>query len=186
MLKALLQEQAIMQLVAERTKHFEQWLMQDGELRNFRIVLNHAQICALTEAMAQVFDINPEQIAETQDLIKQMAKQRQQAISADHPLVQEFWDVVEFIDEEDNPILNHSRDPQLIAINLNHFAEVATERKQHFPPLTELKRVLKACRSRKFLGVRTVNSAVNGKWNDQHQYSKRPTSIKCWVFEREK
>lgn len=147
---------------------------------------NHAQLCALVEALAIVAEINQEQIEQTHQLLLEMTVMRQQVINADHPLVQEFWDAFDFIDDNDVQVLNHSRDPNLIAVNLNHFAEIASERRQQFPPLTELKRVLKASRSRKFVGVRTVNSAINGRYNDQHMYDKRPTSVKCWVFEVEK
>lgn len=186
MLKAILQEAEVMRVVTERTRYYEDWLASNGDVKNIRIMKNHAQLCALVEALALVADINQEQIDQTHQLLLQLTVKRQLVINADHPLVQEFWDAFEFIDEDEHPVLNHSRDPGLIAVNLNHFAEVASERRQQFPPLTELKRVLKTSRSRKFIGVRTVNSAVNARYNDQHHYDKRPTSVKCWVFEREK
>ena len=186
MLKAILHESDVLNVVCERTRHYEDWLAGNSDVKNIRIMKNHAQLCALVEALAIVADINDEQIEQTQQLLLQLTVKRQQVINADHPLVQEFWDAFEFIDEDDYPVLNHSRDPGLIAVNLNHFAEVASERRQQFPALTELKRVLKTCRSRKFVGVRTVNSAVNARYNDQHHYDKRPTSVKCWVFEKER
>jgi hypothetical protein len=62
---------------------------------------------------------------------------------------------------------------------------VAAERRQQIPALTELKRYLKSSRKPKFADVRTVNSAINSAWNlrvDNPQ-AKRPSSVKCWVFE---
>lgn len=184
-LKAALHEQQIMDCVNNRCKHYEQWLSTFPDIKNIRIIKNHAQLCALVEALAIVADINQEQIEQTQDMLRDMAVKRQQAINADHPMVQEFWDVIDFIDDDNLPILNHSRDPKLYAINLNHFAEVAAERRQNAPPLTELKRLLKSARNRKFIGVRTINSGVNARHNETHPYAKRPTSVKCWVFAKE-
>ncbi|WP_288739505.1 toprim domain-containing protein [uncultured Rheinheimera sp.] len=186
MLKAIMNESKVMQVVTERTRFYEDWLAKNSDVKNIRIIKNHAQLCSLVEALAIAADINQEQIEQTHQLLLEMTAKRQLLINADHPLVQEFWDAFEFIDGDDHPVLNHSRDPKLIAVNLNHFAEIASERRQQFPPLTELKRVLKSCRSRKFIGVRTVNSLINQHWNDKNQFNKRPTSVKCWVFEKEK
>lgn len=186
MLKAVMHENQIMQTFNQRSRHFEKWLADNSDVKNIRIMKNHAQLCALVEALAIVADINQEQIEQTHQLLLEMTIMRQQVINADHPLVQEFWDAFDFIDDNDAQVLNHSRDPNLIAVNLNHFAEIASERRQQFPPLTELKRVLKASRSRKFIGVRTVNSVINARHNDKSMFEKRPTSVKCWVFEVEK
>lgn len=62
-----------------------------------------------------------------------MAQERQRAISADHPLVQEFWEAFDYLDTIPKPSvggpvhvprLNHSRDKALIAVNLNEFVEM--------------------------------------------------------------
>ncbi|MGL4735177.1 MAG: hypothetical protein ACRCWB_08865, partial [Enterovibrio sp.] len=121
----------------------------------------------------------------TCQLLRDMAAKRQQEINADHPTIQEFWDIVDFIDGDGEPVLNHSRDDSLYAINLNHFAEVATERRQIHPPLTDLKRLLKSARNRKFIDVRTVYSTINAQHNAKYPHSRRPISVKCWIFAKE-
>jgi hypothetical protein len=184
-LKAAMHEREIMATVNGRCKYYEQWLSTCPDIKNIRIIKNHAQLCALIEALAIVADITPEQIEQTQYMLRAMAVKRQQAINADHPMVQEFWDVIDFIDDNNLPVLNHSRDPKLYAINLNHFAEVAAERRQNSPPLADLKRLLKSARNRKFIDVRTINSGINARHNESNPYSKRPTSVKCWVFAKE-
>jgi hypothetical protein len=77
--------------------------------------------------------------------------------------------------------LNHSRDPQLIAVNLNHFVQVAAERRQQIPVIGDLKKVLRTSRRRKFLDVRVVNSQIRAK-----ESLKASTAIKCWVFQNDK
>ncbi|MGD7786532.1 bifunctional DNA primase/helicase, partial [Escherichia coli] len=119
------------------------------------------------------------------EMFIRLSLERQQAISADHPLVQEFWDIFDFLDGDDEPQLNHSRDEQLIAVNLNHFIQLATERRQQIPPISDLKRVLKTSRTHKFIEVRTVNSGINAEFNRRYPAApRRPATVKCWVFQR--
>ena len=105
-----------------------------------------------------------------------MAEERQHAINADHPRVQEFWETYDYIESrsDDQAILNHSRDEHLIAINLNEFVAKADALRQQIPEMNEIKKLLRTSRTRKFCDVKTVNSAL------------RSNSIKCWVFQREK
>jgi hypothetical protein len=121
--------------------------------------------------------------------LAKMAAARQQAIGADHPLVQEFWEIYDYIEtaEDDRPMLNHARGDGVIAINLQHFEHVANERRVHLPPIADLKRVLKTSRHRKFVDIRAVNSAINAHHNVEYLAApKRPTTVKCWVFEADR
>ncbi len=186
LLKAAMHEKQIMQCFDERVKYHEQWLTQQPDIKNVRIVKNHAQLCALIDAVALVTDINQEQIEATYKMLAEMAVSRQKAISADHPIVQDFWDIYDFIEGEDDEglsIVNHHRDPNKIAINLNHLAEIAAERKQQLPPLSDLKRLLKSCRSRKFVGITPVNSKVNERINMENPRANKAKTVRCWVFE---
>ena len=79
------------------------------------------------------------------------------------------------------PRLNHSADERLIAVNLNHFATVAADRRQTVPQLSELKRYLRTSRTRRFLDVKTVRSAIRSRDPQNHAL---PATVKCWVFER--
>ena len=56
------------------------------------------------------------------DELIEMAQAREVALDNDHPLVQEFWEVVEYLEStfEDRAVVDHSRDEKLIAINLRH------------------------------------------------------------------
>jgi hypothetical protein len=66
---------------------------------------------------------------------------------------------------------------------LNHFLQVATERRQQVPALRDLKKVLKTSARRKFVEIKTVNSQIK---NSQSPIATPSRSVKCWVFLREK
>ncbi|WP_404389945.1 toprim domain-containing protein [Pseudoalteromonas phenolica] len=186
LLKAAMNEKAVLECFNERFKFHETWLSEQPDIKNVRIVKNHAQLCALIDALALVTGINQQQIDATYQMLCDMAVDRQKAINAEHPLVQEFWDVFDFLegDGDSLKVVNHHRDDSKIAVNLNHFTEIAAERRQYVPPLTDLKRLLKSCRTRKFLGQQTVNSAVNARINSENPMARKPSAVKCWVFEK--
>ena len=121
------------------------------------------------------------------DELIEMAQAREVALDNDHPLVQEFWEVVEYLEStfEDRAVVDHSRDEKLIAINLRHMESVCNERRVKLPPLTELRDVLRTSRKHKFIDIKTVGSVINKQYN-QHTQAKdrKPDTVKCWVFER--
>ena len=185
-LQAALAEKEVMAQFDIKFAMYEQQLTNHPDLRNVRIIKNHAQLMALVDCLSVVADINAEQQEETRGELIKMAIERQLAVNADHPMVQEFWDVFDYLDGGDTPELNHSRDNELIAVNLNHFIQIAADRRQQIPPITELKRVLKTSRYRKFVDIRTVNSQVNDWFNKKYPGAeRRPLTVKCWVFQRE-
>ncbi len=184
MIKAIVQEKNIVDSVLTKTEEYEQLLADEPSICHIRVILNHAQICALVDALAMVIDLSQEQMNKTKQHIITMAKERQLAINSDHPFLQEFWEVYDFIQSEGRNTLNHARDPSLIAINLNQFLELATQRKQYLPSLIELKRLLKTGTTHKFIGQKSVNSAVNAEYNQNNASDYKPLSVKCWVFEK--
>jgi hypothetical protein len=76
---------------------------------------------AIADALSLVIKLTDEQKAALKGQIVAMAGERQQVINNDHVLVQEFWEAFDYLDGGDLSVLNHSRDPSLIAVNLNHF-----------------------------------------------------------------
>lgn len=84
------------------------------------------------------------------------------------PMVADFWEMAELIGMDK---LNHSRDLQLIAINLNHFARLAAEHQLKASSTLDLRRVLARSIDPKFLEQnKTVNSRIEQR------------AVKCWVF----
>jgi len=186
LLSAILKEKDILRLFAERMPLYQEKLAAHPEVKHQRLVKNHAQIMALVDCLPSVMPLPMAYRDAAQAQLVRMAVERQQAIGADHPLVQEFWELYDHIEsaEDDHAVLNHARSDGVIAISLRHFEQVANDRRLNLPPLTELKRVLKTSRARKFLDLRVVNSAINARFNAEHTHApKRPDTVKCWVFE---
>jgi hypothetical protein len=182
LLAAILCEADVMRMVVEATPRYEAQLQARPDIRSMRIAKNHAQLMALVDALALVVPLGEERTAAVRETLTEMAVARQRAINADHPVVQEFWDMFEYLDGDgDEPRLNHSFDEKLIAVNLNHFATVAADRRQTMPPLTDLKRLLRTSRVRRFVDVKTVRSALRARDPANRAL---PASVKCWVFER--
>jgi hypothetical protein len=70
------------------------------------------------------------------------------------------------------PGLDHSKNKEVVAVSLQEFVTVGGDHKQQIPLLIDLKKLLKGSRSHKFIGVKTVLSAITSK------------SKKCWVFKK--
>lgn len=188
LIKATMAEKAILSSIETRLPVHEKRLLSVKGVRNLRIVKNHAMLAALVDALSHVVHIGNVERDTTHAFIEDMASERQEAINADHPSVQTFWETYEFLNGDDSaPRLNHARkDEQQIAINLNHFVAVASDFRQQIPDISELKKLLKTSRARKFIGIKPVNSAINAAWNARRATeggAERPATVKCWVFE---
>jgi hypothetical protein len=187
LIKAICQEKAIFAEYLKRYEQHAETLRKDPLIRKARIVRNHAQMMALVDCLPLVVPISDEQRAEVRGFLLELAIERQQAINQDHPLVSEFWDIFDYIeDSSDSPVLNHSTDPALIAINLVHFEEVVNSRRGKAPPRADLMRVLKTSRNPKFVEIKPVHSGIHARYNKNlaEGESLKPKNVKCWVFER--
>ncbi|MBX9612457.1 MAG: toprim domain-containing protein [Burkholderiales bacterium] len=164
-------------------------LAQDG-IHKPRVAKNHAQLLSIATALRQVVKISDAEFGQVEAQIVAMARERQQSINADHPLVQEFWEAFDYLDglgttyasgaRDDKPLLNHSRHADEIAVNLNEFVERAAAHRQQIPVLADLKKVLRTSKSRRFMDIKSVNSAIKTR-NDGFD---TPRTVHCWVFER--
>ncbi len=189
-LRAAQAEARILDVIAKRTPEHESALQSRPDIKSTRIAKNHAQLLALADALRLVVEISDEQHGALQQQIVEMAEERQRAINSDHPLVQEFWEAFDYIDglgskhvmtgrHDATPLLNHSRQENLIAVNLNEFVEKANLHRQQIPPLGDLKKVLRTSKVRRFVDVKAVNSAIRGNADDGSA-----RTVYAWVFER--
>ncbi|WP_311968566.1 toprim domain-containing protein [Pseudomonas baltica] len=158
-----------------------------GYIRVERIIKNHAQLLALLDCLLHVVPLGEHQVKTVQRCLIGMAIERQNAISADHPVVAEFWEVYEYLQSLDaeGPVVNHAKKDGLIAINLNEFAERAAEHRQKLADVGELRDRLTESRSHKFLEKnKAVDSAVRAHqaMRANHTVAKSAT-VKCWIFQ---
>ncbi|WP_369782098.1 toprim domain-containing protein [Pseudomonas sp. WC2401] len=177
LIKATMKENIVMQTVREQVPVYEQKLLALPEIRTVRIAKNHAQLHALIDALVHVIPLKKHQVEAAHTEIQSMAKERQLAINADHPIVVEFWELYEYLNNAAGG-LNHSRNDGLIAVNLNDFAKEAAEKRQKVPDLTELKRHLKTSKCPKFI---ETNRNVCSAW-DVDAANKAKT-VRCWMFQ---
>jgi len=178
LLKAITREAQVLETIYARTPGHESALLRSPDIKSVRIAKNHAQLMACLDALTEVMALPEEAKARTLAHIEDLAIARQRAINADHPLVVDFWETYEFLNgTPENPVLNHSAEHNIIAVNLNHYARVAAEGKQQIPSIVDLKRLLKTSRRPKFIGQRVMKSAI---WRGDFS---GPASVRCWVFQ---
>jgi hypothetical protein len=169
LLQATRAEKEVMTLFAERAEQYERQLRAVPEIRTVRIQKNHGQAMAMVDCLAGLVKFPDDWRREAQRFLTEAAKERQRTISADHALVVEFWEILEFLGLDK---LDHARSPGQIAINLNHVVREAVRQNQALPDMSKLKDLLKTCKSRPFL---SSNKAVNSKLDGFD-------TVKCWVF----
>lgn len=83
--------------------------------------------------------------------------------------VAEFWTVFKALERLNHPV-NHSRNPELISLNLKQVKELAEKEGFDIAPLGSLKKLLRASRSPRFVDVKSVSSAHAG------------VTVHAWVF----
>ena len=196
LLQALKQEKAALEAILARSGQFESELLQQGYTRNIRIAKNHGQLMACLCALPVVLGKSAfpaHQLEDALQLLRDTARVREKACSADISVVQEFWDAYEHLEGQNRSdgqggyvgLVNHSHDPSVIAINLAQFLQVCAEHRVSVPDSLTLKRNLKESRVRKFIDVRTISSRINAAINRSSSNVQRSLSTKCWLFEAE-
>ena len=188
MVRAVRHEADVLAALEENQRHYEKLIGEEG-VKNLRVQKNHAQLMVMVDCLALACRVSEQQRIEAKNLLMDMAIEREKTLAADHPIVAKFWELYDYLEGDrdeftETRVLNHSRDDSLIAINLNHLQEVAAERRQEMPDITELKKLLPTSRQHKFIEAnRTVNSVINAQFNARSSGQKRSATVKCWVFE---
>ncbi|MEQ9130779.1 MAG: toprim domain-containing protein [Salinisphaeraceae bacterium] len=173
-------EARLLRLMIDRARSYENYLLDDPGIRNQRIATTHAQLLALCQCLGPegLRLISKEDLAAASEQVIEMARQRQIATNADHPMVQEFWEAFDYLESfHESSTLNHMGDwgtnKGRIAINLKDFEAQVAHHRLTLPPTRELKPFLKGSRSRKFI---ESNRAVHSRIRDG-------ATVKCWIFE---
>lgn len=176
-------EANVMETILAQAPQHEQALLDHPEIKTTRIAKNHGQLLAVFDALSHVITLTDEQKDAVRSEVTAMAIERQASISSDHKIVQIFWERFDYLDTWNAaaPSLNHSRNPREIAVNLNHFEQIAAHHRLEVPSLSDLKKYLRTSRSRKFVDMKAVNSAI---WLHDNTDESRGRTVKCWVFQR--
>jgi hypothetical protein len=177
------EEQWLAAFFAAFPKHRARLTKNPG-IKSQRVVDNHAQVMAAVDALQVLFtNFRDDSLDKALTHIEQRAMDRDMRLSAEHPIVQQFWETFHWINDQTMFIsdekgernvkvnrLNHSKDPKYIAVNLNDWFEHARKRGQEVISIKDLKEVLKESKHYRFLHQARVWSAIT---NDQ---------VRCWVF----
>lgn len=176
MVHAIRTEEQWLKTFAEQFKIYEPTLPEISGIYHQRLVKNHAQLAAALDALAGFIRIPPDWLESAHAMIVKMLRERHEAISADHPIVARFWEIVEWLESNESPAterpINLSRTPEkVIAISLNSFEEKCRQRGLQAPSIDELQRHLRSSKSRRFVATKSVNTIIN-------------KGIHCWVFDQ--
>ena len=185
LLMAARAEGKVLETFRAQVKVHEQALRELKEIRIERIIKNHAQLLALVDCLRLIIPLTDRQHAGAQRELVAMALARQTAVNADPAEVAEFWEAFDYLQGlSEDPVVDHSKKPDVIAVNLNEFCERAAEHKQKIADIGTLRTLLPNSRSRKYLmHNKGVDSAVRAAVNRRNQLTQRGTTVKCWIFQ---
>lgn len=164
-------------------KHLSR-LSFNQNIKSQRVSELHAQVMAAVDALRVLFTNFPDDaLDKALTHIEQRAMDRDLRLTAEHPLVQQFWETYHWINDQQMTItdddgekqveysrLNHSSDDNYIAVNLNDFFEQARKRGQEAISINDLKRVLPDSLYYRFLGKKMVRSRID------------KVLVRCWMF----
>jgi hypothetical protein len=177
---ALSKESQIMQEYESWFEKYKDFLFKSDKIHDARIAENHAQIMAFGKCLKLIVpELDDVRLKNWLDFMVNLAENRQLACQSDPALIHHFWEIYETFNEkvfENNHTMisseqqiNHSKDPDLIAINLPLFKKIAEENRQQID-IDAIKRLLINSKRYKFVNQKKVDSAILGK------------IIHCWIF----
>lgn len=176
------QEKKILEYYETRFTYHEKRLLQNPEILDGRLAFNHAQLAAgldcLTKAMTHNGQniITDAQANEAHNLITTMCVERHSAIQGDHPLVDQFWQKYDEMQEHLLPdrTLNLHRKDNYIAINMPKFERELSNKSLMMPTNSaDMQKLLLTSKSRKFIKKGTTNCSDG-------------VPRFCWIFEKPK
>ena len=153
----------------------------ENSMSNWRIIHNHAQITAWLYQLPLIFGnrLTAQQLQTAENYIWSRANSRLERVSGEHPLVQQFWEVYDYLNmkiinnERHYSLNHHKKSEKFIAINMPNFQQVASEARQNIASTAELLPLLKNNKTHKCIGMKPITSALENK------------KMKCWIFEKE-
>lgn len=151
-------------------------LEEQTGVHNIRLLRNHAQLAAALTAMRCILPISDGLHRAGLEFIADMTRHRQLVASSEHPVVEKFWGIFDYLveiepDDIARPLNNHRKPNEFVAVSIPQFMERCRTHGQNPPTEDDLRRHLKASKTRRYIGQKEVNSP-SGK------------VFHCWVFER--
>jgi len=171
LIKVIQKEKQFLEVFFKVQKEAEQRLLQDPNIKIQRIAFTHSVIMGLIKASCMLLPIKKETADQALLHVRNMAQDRQVFINSEDPRVEAYFDAIDFMSNmRHNPTsFNHSKNDDLLAIDLAHVESEARRHGVNVLPVVEIKPLLE--RSQAFVKKNhPVASAILGK------------TKKCWVF----
>lgn len=174
-------EVQLLETFFEKKMSYENQLKSHG-IQTFRVAHCHAQLLALFEAFKIHILPNLAQIENKvhREVLK-MAEERDRTLNLENTLNIQFFDVLQSLSSLNSGSkgnqtskhlqINHSKDPDLLAINLSEVYRLANQHSYDLPPQADMQHALKLSRQFKFIAA---NKVVSSK--------RTAKSTRCWVF----
>ncbi|HAS89850.1 MAG TPA: hypothetical protein DCS48_11190 [Desulfovibrio sp.] len=126
---ALMAEQQILKKYFDEFDRLEPFFLSHIKENN-RIAKTHAQVASCCSALSVLFpQLTQARVGEITDYLLERAKARIVRLSADHPIVEQFWSAFHYLNEEtafrEEGRLNHTNDPAVLAISIPEFLSTA-------------------------------------------------------------
>ena len=180
-LQCLNKEKAVLESYNISLQKHDAFLHQEQfNIQSSRVVHNHAQLMALFDAMCQhVIQVPVHVQKQVHEELLNMAQNRDKILKSDSVIVQNFWNVVEEMEdsirkvEHHDSVVNHSAKPDLFAINFAHLYKVAADYRYALPEVNEMQNALRHSLHYRFI---EANKAIQSKITG--------STKRCWIFEK--
>lgn len=123
---------------------------------------------ALYDDLVSLANVLNRDIPELEDIVGKEPEIGDPRLDSDE--VYEFWDLFDMLENPASPKLNHSRDPDIIAIEPFEFRQYCKDKELEFPSLDVVRREMRTRSRFPFKGYREIESAITGK------------ALRCWIF----
>lgn len=183
LLHALKHENEVLKKMDEVFAAYQDRIMAIPDMNVTRIGLTHGLMLSLLDALAMLIDIPDHLIVETRNYLCTIAAERQAELKQDHPSLEQFWDAFDFLESQGYQV-NHSRDENYIAINLNQFYGLCGDLKQPLDDMKTIKKLLPNSIRYKYL---EHNKNVNSKYDESkvlQQGQKLFKTLRCYYLAR--
>lgn len=183
MVHCIKHEKVFLETYKSQLTQLEQEFHASG-VNHIRIAYCYSQIMALINAVAQhiIPAITQDTLTQTKQLLITLAKNRVTQLAADHPEVEKFWEVYDYLENLANhPVNHHKAEATTVAIHLNEFYEKASINRQSLADIRLIKQLLPNSIRFKFI---SKNHPVSSVKNADPTKPDAKRVVKCWIFQK--
>lgn len=152
---------------------------KNKSIRDDRVLKCHAQVAAWVALLRKLFpNFDQATFDRVIERLWSNAEKQQRRLNNEDPIMEEFWNTYDYlnmqkVDSGYVETLNHSRNPNYIAIHLQDYVQKLAANRQVVPDLELLKEKIPGSFRHKFVEYKKVNSAILNK------------TLKCYIFQKQ-